>query len=516
MSWPEQFLSDGSHLAANTATFTSTAISFTETTIDECVSVSDPLAGTDPLGTACVGQDNPKTFTYTHDVNGTGGTCVGQDNTATFTTNDTGATGSDSKSVSLCTPLDLTVSKTVNPTYTRTYLWDIHKAVDKTRVSQNGRSVTFNYTVTATETGFTDSSIQVTGTITVSNPNDFEDITLTGVTDATDNGGVCSITGGSTTAVVPKSGSVTLTYLCTYGGSTLPADGINTATASWDATAANTPNSSALGVAGIHFGDPTTTVNKTIHVTDTFGGALGTATATNSQPFTSVDFHYSRIIQVTQNTCVTYDNTATITETGQNASKSVTVCGGVVGGLTMGFWQNKNGQGIITSYCAGTSGTSLYTYLTGYNPFKDLSSTTCSGIATYVYNLIKAANSSGTSMNPMLKAQMLATALDVYFSTPSLGGNRISAPTSLGGVKVDLTQICKMLDGTGGGSCTGSYQNVSAAFGGATCLSVSDILAYASSQSNSGGTSWYGQNKSTQELAKNTFDAINNQAAFAC
>ena len=73
-----------------------------------------------------------------------------------------------------------------------------------------------------------------------------------------------------------------------------------------------------------------------------------------------------------------------------------------------------------------------------------------------------------------------------------------------------------MLDGTGGGSCTGSYQNVSAAFGGATCLSVSDILAYASSQSNSGGTSWYGQNKSTQELAKNTFDAINNQAAFAC
>jgi hypothetical protein len=61
-----------------------------------------------------------------------------------------------------------------------------------------------------------------------------------------------------------------------------------------------------------------------------------------------------------------------------------------------------------------------------------------------VYNVIKAANASGASMNAMLKAQMLATALDVYFSTPALGGSKITAPAPLGGIAIDLTMICKM------------------------------------------------------------------------
>jgi len=174
---------------------------------------------------------------------------------------------------------------------------------------------------------------------------------------------------------------------------------------------------------------------------------------------------------------------------------------------TIGFWQNKNGQTIIRNYSGGTSGTSLYNYLTSYNPFKDLMSTTGSGIATYVYNIIKSANSSKASMNAMLKAQMLATALNVYFSDPGLGGNRIDAPAPIGGLNIDLTSIYKMGSGT--------YENASDAFGGATSLSVSELLNYAASQSNPGGSLWYGNVKATQELAKDTFDAINNQCAFA-
>jgi hypothetical protein len=63
--------------------------------------------------------------------------------------------------------------------------------------------------------------------------------------------------------------------------------------------------------------------------------------------------------------------------------------------------------------------------------------------------------------------------------------------------------------------------NCSSAFGGATCLDVSHILAYAGSQSNVGGTIWYGttlssQSKALQVLAKNVFDAINNRVAFNC
>ncbi len=111
---------------------------------------------------------------------------------------------------------------------------------------------------------------------------------------------------------------------------------------------------------------------------------------------------------------------------------------------------------------------------------------------------------------------MLATALDVYFSDPALGTNKIGAPHPIGGVKIDLTQVCNMLDNssTGSGSCSGSYSNASSAFGGAPSLTVWQILAYAASQSNAGGSMWYGNVKSVQQLAKNTFDAINNQAAI--
>ena len=81
---------------------------------------------------------------------------------------------------------------------------------------------------------------------------------------------------------------------------------------------------------------------------------------------------------------------------------------------------------------------------------------------------------------------------------------------------------------TGTGTCTGVYVNASAAFGGSTCLSVLDLLAWSNQAfgsnqpwgtnyvSNLGGSNWYGQVKATQELAKNTFDSMNNQKAFVC
>ena len=56
--------------------------------------------------------------------------------------------------------------------------------------------------------------------------------------------------------------------------------------------------------------------------------------------------------------------------------------------------------------------------------------------------------------------------------------------------------------------------NVRSAFGGAQYLTVSQLLTYASGQSNAGGSSWYGNVKSTQEQAKDTFDAINNEVAL--
>jgi hypothetical protein len=94
----------------------------------------------------------------------------------------------------------------------------------------------------------------------------------------------------------------------------------------------------------------------------------------------------------------------------------------------------------------------------------------------------------------MLVPQMLATALDVCFSDPTLGGNKISAPTPIGGVKIDLTMICP---GTDAGSITGC-ESASGAFGGATSLSVMNLLLFENTVSNAGGTVWYGQVKATQ------------------
>jgi len=115
----------------------------------------------------------------------------------------------------------------------------------------------------------------------------------------------------------------------------------------------------------------------------------------------------------------------------------------------------------------------------------------------------------------MLKGQMLATSLDVYFSDPTLGGNKINAPTPLGLVKIDLTQVCAMIDGSGGGVCTGVYQNASSAFGPATSMTVLNMLLFQNTVSTPpSGSFWYGQVKATQQLAKNAFDAINNQVAL--
>jgi hypothetical protein len=46
-------------------------------------------------------------------------------------------------------------------------------------------------------------------------------------------------------------------------------------------------------------------------------------------------------------------------------------------------------------------------------------------------------------------------------------------------------------------------------------LTVLQMLGYAAAMSNPGGSNWYGQVKATQVLAKDAFDAINNQVAFS-
>jgi hypothetical protein len=415
-----------------------------------------------------------------------------------------------------------TVTKDADGSYDTSYIWGITKDVDKTRVEQVGGNATFNYTVNVTHDAGTSSGFEVSGTISVFNPNvDQGQATLpvggVDVADVLSDGTECTVTDGTDQTLTAA--KTDFAYSCALTG--LPQGDLdNTVTVSWpdqflDDGSLLTGDSADFTFAAISFTQ--NQIDECVTVTDSYKGSLGTACVGDANP---KSFTYSRTVPVPTFDCVSYDNTATFTtnDTGAtgSASQTVTVCGPAkTGALTMGFWQNKNGQGIITGQ-AKTGVCASATWLRQYAPFQDLSATaTCASVGSYVTTVIKAANSSGSSMNPMLKAQMLATSLDVYFSDPALGGNKIGAPAPIGGVAIDLTKICKMIDGSGGGNCSGAYSNVSAAFGGATSLTVNQMLAYAAGQSNAGGTTWYGQVKATQELAKNAFDAINNQVAFA-
>jgi hypothetical protein len=405
--------------------------------------------------------------------------------------------------------VDLVVTKDATATFTRTYGWSIEKSVDQTKVKQVGGSAIFNYTVAVTHDSGTDSGWQVAGSIQVDNFNTF-DIAGVNVTDAiADPNATCTVSGGSNVTVPGNGGSVVLTYVCSYAAAPTSSN-VNTATAIWPSSYGTPSTSASFSLAFSFPGAPTTEVNACTTVTDTFDGTpttLGSPCVTD--PTNPTLYQYAKTIAIPQWNCRSYTNTAALS-TGGDASQTVTVCGPAhTGALTMGFWQNKNGQGIIKTGASISGVCTSGTWLRQYAPFQDLSATaTCTQVAAYVYGLIKAASAAGATMNAMLKPQMLATALDVYFSAPALGGNKIGAPGPVGDVAIDLTKVCHNI-----GVCS-VYENDSGAFGGATSMTVSQLLAYAAAQSDVGGIFWYGNVKSLQEEAKDVFDAINNQVAF--
>ena len=296
--------------------------------VDESVQVSDANSPNPPLpATVTFAGPAKTTFTYAKSYAGVAGTCKNYDNTASFVANDTGATGSSGQTVTVCVGKDVTVAKTAAGTFDRAYTWQIAKSVDKDQVNiPAGGLAGFDYTVTVSQTGFNDSGWTLSGKITITNPNDWQAITLTGLADVVDNGGLCTVAPGP--YVVPKSGSIEVAYSCAYAAAPSSYSGTNTATATWDKAAYFTPTGSASGTSPFTLTQAGST-NKTVHVTDSLGGALGSVTAADAAPFTTAEFTYTESFPGESGTCKSYDNTATITETAQTASATVTVCVGV-------------------------------------------------------------------------------------------------------------------------------------------------------------------------------------------
>ncbi len=515
---------------------------------------------------------------------------------------------------------DLDVTKGANPTFTREFNWSISKGVDACQVTllnPNGCSITgstktLNYTVTVTKDNGTDRGWDVSGTITVTNPNaqDASGVQVSdqityfdGTNDIADPQATCTVSDGDggtvdhTNATIPGSGAVDFPYDCTYSGAPASSVETNTASATWSGQCLTGDDPCTLYLdpgtptwpVPFTWSTPTTVIHDSVNVSDliatTNPATLPTGFAIGNPVGDSVSgsinqtttYHYSRTLTVPHD-CLRVDNNASFsvtdpddvspdTDDSGNSSVAVKVCRtpARTGALTMGFWQNKNGQGIVAGY-SGTYCLALKSWLLQFNPFNEStlsSQTSCgtspslarnatpSGVVGYVYNVIKAAtcSSSSNTCNSMLKAQMLATALNVYFSASSisltgtvyasgvlsittLGGNRIGAfdglngsQPSIGTIAIDLTNICTMIDKPDGtATCSGAYKDASGVFGGNSSLKVIDMLAYMNTDgsangngnpvSNLGGSSWYLQIKSKQVCAKDAFDAINNRVAF--
>jgi hypothetical protein len=294
IDWPTQTLSpSGAALTGGSTTATASVDLSNPTNVtDNCVTVGDTLAG--PLGSTCASH----TYTYPLTLSGTAGTCTPYLNTASITTSDSDAVFDAGASAEVCVPAALKVSKTATPTFTRTYNWSIDKTADSPIINKpGGGTVTAGFTVTVTQAGHTDSGWQVSGAITVENPNDFEAITAS-VSDAVDNGGSCLVEGSAAdTVTIPASGSKVLDYTCTYASAPSPDAGTNTATATWDGA-----GSPATGTANFTFdtgatGNPTE-VNKCVTVTDTFNGGSATTLGTDcvgTDPVTKT-FTYSESV----------------------------------------------------------------------------------------------------------------------------------------------------------------------------------------------------------------------------
>lgn len=215
----------------------------------------------------------------------------------------------DLSHIDFCYHYQLTVAKTADTSYTRTFLWDITKTVSpETLELFAGDSGEVAYTVAVAQTGFEDSNWAAQGEISIANDTPFAAI-IESVNDVISDYGSVAVDCGVTFPYQLLSKS---TLTCSYSTS-LP-DGVDRVNSATVVTSGAVEGDTAT--AAVEFGDPTTLVNDTINVDDT-NGEIWTFSESGSVTYTQ---------SFTCNTDAgTHDNTATIRETTQSDSAEVLI-----------------------------------------------------------------------------------------------------------------------------------------------------------------------------------------------
>ncbi len=322
-NWVTMHWGDGSSTSVRQSV-TFTQLGATDKTVAVVDDKTDPSAAPVTLGTAT--WDKPETHTFTYSLTKSGVVGERTDYTNTATIELEGEDASDSETVTVAVEDELDITKTVDASFGRSYHWLIDKTVDKTRVELTGdKDAVFHYTVKATPDGSSESGYTMGGTITVTNPNTYDGGAITAtVTDVPNVGGgaACVVAGGQSVRLAPKE-TRTLAYSCSFTGQPSHS-GSNLATVSWLGPDQK-GRSTSTGPVPVRFSSGGE-ANSSVTVTDsmTTPSVLGTAIWNSSGEPT--EFTYSLTHKGKESSCVDYTNTATISQTGQSDSETVTVC----------------------------------------------------------------------------------------------------------------------------------------------------------------------------------------------
>jgi hypothetical protein len=228
----------------------------------------------------------------------------------------TGKDPSASATATVCVEKPLEADVAGSADLARAYAWSVAKVADATQKTVDGAgNATFTYTVTAKAGASTDSGWQLTGSVEITNPNEYAagDITAD-VTAATDLGGgsACTVTAGQD-VVIGEDSSVTLPIACSF--TSQPAgSGALTVTATWD-PAGEATTASVSDSTPVTFTVRSET-NKTVQVVDdktVAGQRVVLDPALTWAPGLVKTYTYDLTVKGgPAGTCAGYTNTATI------------------------------------------------------------------------------------------------------------------------------------------------------------------------------------------------------------
>uniref|UniRef100_UPI0015E09B43 prealbumin-like fold domain-containing protein n=1 Tax=Zhihengliuella halotolerans TaxID=370736 RepID=UPI0015E09B43 len=234
----------------------------------------------------------------------------------------------------------LEVAKSVDASYSVLYDWDIEKTVDQTLIEQSGTTAAFTYLVEVTEGARTASDFMVDGTITVDNPN--AGAMVATVEDVLGDGTVCVIdaadaSGADGHQISFGPGETVLDYECEVAEEPEELSGSNEVSLTWsradypqEQDDVDDPGNAPEGEASANeaFEWTVNETDKTVTIEDSQFEFDPAWEITWSGEGTVHEQEYTLEREVPAGECQTFDNTATIVETGQSDDAEATLCVG--------------------------------------------------------------------------------------------------------------------------------------------------------------------------------------------